>query len=221
MYSLILKDLLIQKKTLGFILGYSMFLLFVFQSPDLAEMVYVIGAMASTYILILGACAYEGKGGSEIVLNSFPLRRKDVVRARYLSVFVFMFLSLVIIGFSGAVMKGIGLPFPQRYLSWFDVMGVAVSSLLLTSLYLPFYFKFGYIRARLVNLLVFFLFFFIPAYVMNYYQENSTKEWFSQTMIFLDNHPAWLIGGMIVMLLLIMMYLSSLLSVKFYQWREF
>jgi ABC-2 type transport system permease protein len=220
MYSLILKDLLIQKKTLGFILGYSIFLLFVFQGPDLAEMVYVIGAMASSYILILGACAYEGKGGSEIVLNSFPLRRKDVVRARYLSVFVFMFLSLVVIGLSGAVMKGIGLTFPQRYLSWFDVIGVAVISLFLTSFYLPFYFKFGYIRARLVNLLVFFLFFFVPAYVANYYRENSTKEWFRQTKIFLDNHPAWLIGGLIIVPFL-MLLMSYLLSVKFYQGREF
>lgn len=220
MYSLILKDLLIQKKTLGFILGYSIFLLFVFQSPDLAEMVYVIGAMASSYILILGACAYEGKGGSEIVLNSFPLRRKDVVRARYLSVFVFMFLSLVIIGFSGAVMKGIGLPFPQRYLSWFDVVGVAVSSFLLTSLYLPFYFKFGYIQARLFNVIMFLLFFFVPAYVMNYYHENSTKEWFRQVTVFLANHPAWLIGGLIIVPFL-MLLMSYLLSVKFYQGREF
>jgi ABC-2 type transport system permease protein len=220
MYSLILKDLLIQKRTLLFILGYSILLLFVFNSPDLAEMVYVMGAMVSSYILILGACAYEGKGGSEIVLNSFPLRRKDVVRARYFSVLVFMLLSLVIFGLEGVIMKGLGLPFPRRYLNWVDVVGVVVSFLLLSSLYLPFYFKFGYIQARLFNALMFLLFFFVPAYVMNYYQENSTKEWFRQTIFFLDNHPAWLIGGLIIVPFL-MLLMSYLLSVKFYQAREF
>jgi hypothetical protein len=220
MSSLILKDLLIQKKTLGFILGYSLFLCFAFNSPELAGMVYVMGAMVSSYILFLGACAYETKGSSELVLNSFPLRRKDVVRSRYCSAFVFLFLSLVIIGLGGAVMKGIGLPFPLRYLNWFDVVGVTVSFLLLISFYLPFYFKFGYIRARLVNVLTFLFFFFVPTYVLNYYRENSEKEWFRQAMVFLDNNPAWLIGGLFSVLFL-MLLLSYLLSVKFYQAREF
>lgn len=221
MYSLFLKDLLIQKKTLGFIVGYSILILVAFNNPAFSAMTYVMGAMASTYILLMGACAYESKGNNECVLNSLPLRRQDVVRARYFSLLLFMILSLAIIGGLGAIMKLIGLPFPQRYLGWFDILAVAVSLFLLASLYLPFYFKMGYIQARIFNILVFFLFFFGPTYIFNYYQENSEKEIFQQFRAFLANNPDWVVYALGMAALLIMMFFSYLLSVRFYQRREF
>lgn len=221
MYSLILKDILIQKKMMGFTLAYCIFILIAFNSPVFASMTYVMGAMASSYLFIQGACAYESKGNSEIVLNSFPLRRSEIVGARYLSVFVFMFLSLVIIGFFGAVMKGIGLPFPQRYIGWIDVLGVAVTLLLMSSLYLPLYFKFGYIQARFFNVILFLLIFFTPSLVKQYYEENREKEIFQTLQLFLEKSPPWLIGCLITTVLLLLVYLSYLFSVRIYQHREF
>lgn len=221
MYSLFLKDLLIQKRMIWFIAGYSILILLAFNNPVFSAMTYVMGGMASAYILLMGACAYESKGNNESVLNSLPLRRKDVVRARYLSVLLFMFLSLAIIGGLGAIMKLLGLSFPQRYLGWFDVLAVAISLSLLSSLYLPFYFKIGYIQARIFNVLAFLLFFFGPTYVVNYYRENSEKEIIQQVTAFLAHNPDWIIYVLGFMALLILLFISYLVSVRFYQRREF
>jgi len=221
MYSLILKDILIQKKMIWFAIGYSVFILFSFNSPAFADAAYIMGAMMSSYLFIMGACAYEGKGNGEMILNSFPLRRKDVVRSRYISIFVFMFFSLAVIGALGAIMKSIGLPYPQNYISMSDVMGVVASLLIVSAIYLPFYYKFGYIRARVFNMIMFLIFFFVPTYLVNYIKENSEKEIVIQLANILQTMPVWQIVFLGIILMLTLMFISYLISLSVYKKRDF
>ncbi len=221
MYSLILKDILIQKKMFRFSILYSIFILFAFNNPVFAPMTYVMGTVASAYMLLLGACAYEAKGNGEMVLNSFPLKRKDVVRSRYLAVFVFTFLSFGIIGLLGAVMRVGGLPFPQRYLNWFDLGAVLISMLLMSSIYLPLFFKFGYIQSRVFNVVMFMLVFFAPSFLFEYFQKHSDSEVLRQLGSLLQNSPEWLLGIVVVLLFFILYYGSYRLAVHIYQNREF
>lgn len=221
MYSLVLKDILIQKKMLRFLVLYSIFVLVAFNNEVFAGVTYVMGAVAGAYMLLQGACAYEAKGNSEMVLNSFPLRREDIVRSRYISVFVFTLLSLAIIGLLGAVMKLCGLPFPPRYINWFDLVVVLISMIIMASIYLPLFFRYGYIQSRVFNIIMFMLIFFAPSLLLEYYHKHCENAVLQQFTIFVQNSPAWLLGLAIGILFILIFYASYRFSVFLYRHREF
>jgi ABC-2 type transport system permease protein len=221
MYSLVLKDLLIQKKLFRFLLMYGIFILIAFNNEVFTDVTYVMGAVAGAYMLLHGACAYESKGSGEMVLNSFPISREEIVRSRYLSVFVFTLLSLAIIGLLGAVMKLCGLPFPLRYVNWFDLAVVLISMLIMASIYLPLFFKYGYIQSRVFNVIMFMLIFFAPSLLIEYYQKHSENAVLQQLTTFVQSSPFWLIGLAIGILFLLFYYASYRFSVLLYRNREF
>lgn len=219
MYNLILKDILVQKRMILFTLGYAIFVLIVFQNPAFERVSYIMGSMAISYLFILGACAYDNK--SEIIINSLPIKRKEIVLAKYLSVLFFAGMAILTIGIIGGMMKGIGLPFPHRYITIGDVLGTMVSVILLTSLYLPIYFKYGYIKSRVFNMIVFLLFFFAPNLIVEYVRDNYDQEIIEKTLLAVNAQPSWVFVLGIAALMLILMYLSLQASVKIYQNREF
>jgi len=221
MYSLVLKDLLIQKKMIRFLLLYGIFILIAFNNEVFTDVTYVMAAVAGAYMLLQGACAYESKGSSEMVLNSFPLSREEIVRSRYLSVFVFTLLSLAIIGLLGAVMKLCGLPFPLRYVSWFDLAVVLISMMIMATIYLPLFFKYGYIQSRIFNVIMFMLIFFAPSLLIDYYQGHSENVVLQQLTTIMQSSPSWLISLAIGLVFILIYYVSYRFSVIIYRHREF
>lgn len=219
MLSLILKDILVQKKMIIFALGYAVFILIAFQNPAFVTASYIMGAMAISYLFILGACAYDNK--SEVILNSLPIKRKRIVLAKYISVFFFAAGAIITIGTIGAVMKAVGLPFPHKYISIVDVLGTMVSIILLTSFYLPIYFRYGYIKSRVFNVLMFLAFFFAPNLIVEYVKENYDKAIIEKTVLVVNSQPLWVISLGIAAFMIILMYISFRLAVYFYKKRDF
>ena len=221
MLSLLLKDIFLQKKSFLFALGYSLFVLIAFQNEVFAETSYIMGAMATAYMLVLGACAYEEKNNSEVILNSLPLKRADIVRARYLSSFVSVVAAFIIIGVLGALMKGVGLPIPLRYVRTRDVIAVIVSLSLLCSLYFPVYFRYGYIKSRFFNLVMFMLVFFVPSFALSFMKEGSTNEILNRVVAKMAVVTDWQISVGFVIAALILTAISMRISVFIYLKREF
>jgi hypothetical protein len=93
MFNLLIKDLLIQKKSLWYLLFYILILLLVFTSTsmdgDIAVVLYATCTCFIGYLLIAGACSYDEQNRSEVFLNSLPITRKDIVLSKYLSIFVY------------------------------------------------------------------------------------------------------------------------------------
>lgn len=221
MLKLIIKDFLLQKKMLYFNLAYSFFVLIVFKGSTFSGTSYIMGAVAVTYMCVLGASAYDDKNKSDVILNSLPYRRKQIVAAKYFGVLAFLVMSIFTIGILGAVMKGVGLPFPERYISFTDIVGALVSLSLLSSLYFPFYFRFGYITSRLFNVIFFMVVFFAPPLMIDFLKQRYNKETIEQALTALSGQPDWLVGGLFVILAFIIMFCSYSISHKFYQRREF
>jgi len=219
LYSLILKDILLQKKTVLFTAGYSLFILIVFQNPVFSEAAYIMGAVASGYMFILGACAYDEKNRSDIILNSLPVKRSTIVRAKYAGVVVFTAIAFLIIGITGSLMRLAGLPVPLRYPGWPDAVGVFASMVLLASLYFPFVFRYGYIKSRLFNLVLFMLVFFSPALINDYLKKQHGN--LEQAAALVPALPGWLAGLGLFLGGLLLMGGSYLLSAYFYRRREF
>lgn len=221
MFKLILKDLLLQKKMVYFGLAYSIFLLIVFNNQVFSPAVYIIGSVATAYMIVLGASAYDDKNKGDTILNSLPIKRQTIVRSKYVSVFVFAVLCICTIGLVGAIMKVVGLPMPQRYMNITDVIASLVSLSLLATFYFPFYFRFGYISSRLFNVVFFMLAFFSPAFIINFLKERYNQETLEQALMSLSGQPDWMIGSIILLTALVLMFISHLLSIRFYNNREF
>ena len=89
------------------------------------------------------AASYDEKNKSEIILNSLPLKRNDIVIAKYISTFAFSILGIIysiLIGFIG---NFIGLSMFTRLISLKDIVLVLTSVCILSSIFFPVYFKFG------------------------------------------------------------------------------
>lgn len=221
MYSLILKDILVQKKSIIWVVLYCLVLAVVFQGTDSGGMAYVMVGVASIYLFITSACAYDEKNSAEIVLNSLPLTRRNIVTAKYLGMLLFMVIVLGIIVLSVLVFTQIPLPIKLRPLTFQDVIGIIVSTGLLAALFYPTFFKVGYHKARIINLVLFFSFFFLPGILVNYLRKHQPPAALLRFIRGLAAQPDWLVAGGILLIIAVLLLLSYILSVQFYRQREF
>lgn len=159
MLNLILKDLLLLKKYIFFGLAYILIMIIAFQNLPGTAMLSA-GTVAMTYILVVNSCAYDDKNKADLLLNSLPLSRCDVVLARYLSVFLFASLAIIFYAIIAGVNKFVGLPLKVSPITGEGVVGALLAASFMHSIYLPSYFKFGFIKARLVSFVLFFVVFF-------------------------------------------------------------
>lgn len=218
MFSLVLKDILLQKKMLLFAAAYGVILLIFFQDPVFSTMAYIMGATAISYMFVVWSCAYDEKNNSHIVLNSLPISRAGIVRARYASIFLFAILAFGLISILGMMMKAISLPFPSRYPGWDDFLGVFFCLTLFSSLFLPLFFRFGYIKSRIIGIGMFVTVFFIPKWSGDYLMRKYGREIPEQ--LFLTTNGAGFVVGLVIAALFLL-FLSYLLSVHFYRNKQF
>ncbi len=221
MHKLVFKDLLIQKKTIAFALLYTVFLVFVFNQPGVSQSVYILASVAIAYMLVLTAIGYDEKNKSDVLLLSLPIKRKDIVTAKYLSIFVFCIVALAITGMIGAFLKLIGLPLIIRYMNRVDVLAVLTSISILCALYYPFYFKFGSMYMRIINMFFFMAVFFLPNILIKYLKQNYTQEEVIDLILNANQLMSWTRIGVIVTILCGVLLLSYLLSVRIYAKKEF
>lgn len=221
MISLILKDFLVQKKSFIFVLVYSFFMIFMFRMPPFSEVIYIMGSMAIVYILGVGANSYDFKNNAEIIFNSLPVPKRNIVMAKYVGVWIFAAIGLVIMGFVGAMVKGGGSPIPIRFINSIDIIATFVTMVIINSLYYPFYFKFGYNFTRVANIILFLLIFFLPSNLIRYVKTNDNSLLIQSLLGLIKNTPGWMIGGGAVAVALAVMLVSLLISIKIYENKEF
>ncbi|MEG6612342.1 ABC-2 transporter permease [Pseudoclostridium thermosuccinogenes] len=219
LYSLIVKDLLIQKRYVAFSLLYLLALIFAFQNME--SVVFSAAATGVVYILLTTSCAYDEKNKTDIMINSLPIKRSQVVAAKYLAVYVFFLMATVgyIIFSNLLLLSGAPIKVYPMTLDSFMVGMVAIS--IMTGLNLPVFFKFGFAKSRIVGFLLFFCLFFGVSYIMKVFQ-----EWERVALDGAITKFIWSQGDVVILLLkavalLAFIALSYGLSVKFYKNREF
>lgn len=220
MFNLLRKDILVQKQTIWFALGYSIFVFFAFSNKVFSPYVYIMGTVALSYVLILSAVQSEYKNNSDVVLLSLPVKRREVVAAKYLAVFVFVLLSFLTLGIIGLIFKLSPLPFPTRLINWQDAVVVLISVILLVSIYLPTYYKMGGKWLQVINVVLFMIIFFAPstlASLMRNYRQVQSLQWITRATVQNPQVAVWLgiafIGGL--------MLISYLISIHIYENQDF
>lgn len=93
MLNLILKDILLQKKTLAFVGLYIVIFMFAFQSIGTGAFSAIV--IAVTYQMVGAVSNYEDKANSDIVMNSLPLTRKAIVFSKYLSILIYSLIAIL------------------------------------------------------------------------------------------------------------------------------
>lgn len=212
MFNLVLKDLLIQKKSFIVCILYAVLFPIVFQHTNTPSMIFIAVPSCISYLLLMYACAYDDKNKSDMLLNSLPINRMDIIIAKYLSVFVFILIGLAASFIFNSILTLLGLIHLPRFMNFEDILGCAISIILLSSLYLPLFFKLGYLKSRYINTVLFMCAFFVPSLLI----ESVSKGSFSKFVVYLNSQPNWLVSTFMLIILLIMMLVSLLLSSKFY-----
>lgn len=215
MYNLILKDFLIQKKYLMVTVIYGFLVFFMF--PNFHEFIYTIGSLAITYTSIVNAISKDDRNRGEVLFISLPVPRIKIVQAKYLSLFTFLFWSLLITGMSGAIIKLIGLPISIRYINFTDITMAYLSVGLLSSIYFPLYFKHG---NRIINFIGMFLFlftFFLPGMVI----ENKENPLINKFISAILETPIWLINITSFLAITLIILFSLFLSIRIFNKKEY
>ncbi|MDP4161217.1 MAG: ABC-2 transporter permease [Bacillota bacterium] len=229
MYNLVWKDFLLLKRFLWVALLYG------FAAP-LAFKTMQGGALSAatvgtTYMLMIQACTQDDKNKSEIMLNSLPLRRRDIVAAKYLSVFLYAIPAILSFFFAQLVVSVTGIPITIYQISLEGIAGALVAMAVLMSIYFPIYFKFGYLRSRMVGMFLFFAcFFFVPMAValtvhglegMGNPTLRNIAVVVQRVLGWLLTQADWQIACYLLALSLVLMIASACLSLRFYSKREF
>lgn len=147
MLNLIKRDVIIQKKQLYVFIPLILFFIMMKVPPILLFLVVSIFIPLNSY-------AYDERAETNILLNSLPYTRKEIIAARYIGSFFYMVVS---------VLLAIGLLYLfDRPFEWIDV-GIGISSsILFTAFAFPMFyiFKRGY-----VSLAIMIAFFSLVAFV--------------------------------------------------------
>lgn len=219
MLNLLLKDLIVQKKSILFVFGYCFFLVFAFQG--LEGTAPIAATTAAVYLLIQYSFAHEDKNKSEILLNSLPISRKDIVLAKYLSIFLYLGLAMVAYMAATLIVMAVKIPIKVQFIS---LQGITTSLFvvsLMASAYLPVVFKLGYLKAKMFNIAMFLLFFFIPMGLISLSQNPEFALSLNKTLNSFASWSDWQIALLIAGISLLMMCVSYCISLNIYNNREF
>lgn len=154
MLQLLAKDIRIQKKyiALGFVfVGFFFFILGAFEGLPLS-----VPAAIFSHFLIVVASKSDEKNNNGRMLASFPLRRSDIVTAKYVGILVFMSISfgltLLWRGLAGAIL-------PVQELPWFSLQSTILALIVLLvfyAIYFPLFFATGPRLVQVLDLIVVF-----------------------------------------------------------------
>jgi ABC-2 type transport system permease protein len=145
MRQLIYKDLFFFRVT--WLVNLSMPLLFFILEPD-GEMLFPMSCLFITLSSVMTLIFMDERNKSDIIINSLPLSRKDIIIARYISCAIFIVggmvsTMLVVFLIRGiAVIGDIGAYYPKLYIeiSWYEVINGAVYALVFVAAFFPSYY---------------------------------------------------------------------------------
>ena len=152
-------DIRLQRRTALFLMFFILMLLMslslntggsnAFASP------YITASVGAAIFWMLSVCSYEGFYKMERLFASLPIRRAEMVYARYASSMLAVVNAVALSAIFGALLKILNIRPDAQTMSLADATMAFIASSFLIFGYLPVYFKLGYLRSRLFNLIFF------------------------------------------------------------------
>lgn len=202
MFNLIRKDIVLQKRTLMIMLPILVVYLF-------EELSSIYGGMLFSIAIIMNAYNIDEKSSINMLLNSLPYTRKEIVSSKYISAFVFIGMVVFTIFMGNLIIH-------QEITIWKDILFIVCLVMVAISLIFPFSYKFKsqYILiGALVSLAIYLM--IIPIFIPNV--TDIIRE-FVQMLLTLQAAQFYLI---IVLSVMALYACSWLLSIRIYERKVF
>ncbi|PER00876.1 ABC transporter permease [Bacillus cereus] len=197
MKQLILKDFIIQWK---FLIWYILYPVFFYMALTDTENLFIIMSVIITIGATVKTFEADSKNESEVIVNSLPILRKQIVYAKYIVAIIILFISVTVSCFTMGMKNGI------KLFEFIETTLLASISFILVylSFVLPISFWLGYKKTILITIVIF----MAPIVILEtLFQINLEQIQLYNTLLFI---------GSICMLIA-----SIFVSVKLYEKREF
>lgn len=195
---LILKDFIIQWKFLIWYILYPVF--FYIGSPTDTENLFIIMSVIITIGATVKTFEADSKNESEVIVNSLPILKKQIVYAKYIVAIIILFISVTVGCFTMGMKNGVNL------FEFIETTMVASISFILVylSFVLPISFWLGYKKTIFITIVIF----MAPIVVLEaLFQINLEQIQLYSSLLFIGS---------------ICMFIASVfVSVKLYEKREF
>lgn len=230
MLQMVLKDLQVQRreKTFFIVLFLSVCISGILpRNPGLASVQLLLGV----YLMIVYANAFDYKYNAEIMINSLPLGRRQIVTAKYLSALIFSLIMVAVsipvsfilsyFGFPGAY--GMNLVIAIRFLMIaFFFLSIYIA------IFFPVYFKLGYMKSRWANFLSFFVIFGLIGlaggtgqYIPQHGELMSRESLMQNFLGILAGNESFGVYVSMLLIGILVLYISLQLSIAIYKRKEF
>lgn len=223
MLNLILKDILIQRRS--FLIGftYSLFILFIFKSNTFAQEngKFIIGVVSIAYIFATYSIEYDEKNNCHSMLNSLPLRRKEIVLAKYLSLAVYNVIGILIMMITGIVSKVVGFDSVSYTVDLKSIVYVFAAIFLLFAIFYPLYFKISYSKTRYINTFLYLSVIFVPScldYLFKNIKGDSNLKFLLEMIL---NKSDMMQQALFLIAVIIITTISFFISVRNYTAKNF
>lgn len=218
MLNLLIKDILVQKKTFIGALFYLVFFVVAFQS--LKMNMFTAAIVAFVYLLVIGGFAYDDKSKSDIMLNSLPIKRENIVMSKYISLFVYIAIGTIAYIAVSFVISLLNTPIKTYPVTIELIVSAVLAVSLLNSISFPLIFKLGYVKAKVFNM-IFFLTFLFGVPLLIDFVSKADSEVTTAVGTFLLNQSDVAIASELLALSLVFLLISYGISVRLYKKREF
>ena len=194
---LILKDFIIQWK---FLIWYILYPIFFYMALTDTENLFIIMSVIITIGATVKTFEADSKNESEVIVNSLPILRKQIVYAKYIVAIIILFISVIVGCFTMGMKNGVNL------FEFIETTMVASISFILIylSLVLPISFWLAYKKAIFITL---FMLIAPTAICTMFFEINLEQIQLYNSLLFVSS---------------ICMFIASVfVSVKLYEKREF
>lgn len=161
MLQLIRKDLMVlfNRWNVIFLLLSSFFMLFI-SNTAISQGQYLFIASTVAFFISISSFAYDELSQSEFIIQSLPVTRKEIVFAKYIGVIISSLIGILYATLIFLFLNLFGLI--EKDFLQIDIMMLTLFIVLfMTSICFPLYFKIGYRKAKIANILVFVSFFMV------------------------------------------------------------
>ncbi len=222
---LILKDFAVQKNTLKRYLASSVILAALFWILNMKEFALGMAMFPVIYGFLNGALYADEKNNAIRALVCLPVRKEQIVYARYISVFIITVIVTAVFFIYGVAVMG-DMPAGVGGSLNGGIFVILMSSvfLIMISIYLPLAFKLGYIKAAGINRFVMIAFFgavsALGILIGNVYETGKLPLAVTDAVSRLSQLSAPLLLLLLFCANMLIYFVSLKLSVKFFKSRD-
>jgi len=217
MLGLIIKDILIQKSyfLISILFGLVVVVPVLRNNPPWIILNYIWFLV--WIIFSQNPFANDSLNRSEVIINSLPFSRKEIVYSRYLSSLAFSIFGLLIMLVWYGILKSFGM-FDSIVIPWSSIISIGlILSALGTSIFYPIFFKVGFSKARWILFISFIIIFGSFFNMLSDGSKGQTPD-LSNALLNYPTTVNLLAAGVTSTILIV---ISLMVSIWLYRTREF